>query len=352
MGNTPPVVLDHTSGEQPKQPLVTVAIMAKYLHLHPKQLFKMHRVMTNSTSTNSRAILHGAMMAANVQMEPDQQVLGLLFTMWQDDSTHKVPVSSFVTSLVPLACPDASLQDILELAFEMHHQQDEPETYTMVTDNDLADILKSICKTASFFGDDVLSPREIDDVVDDVFDAANVSDGIWGSAPASSDVTLSHKECIRRLLRNSLIQQAALNQLQLDDLPLSSPVARSNNVTKIQPVVEPKKKNSSSATTKNHRVSWSPMPATTYYDHNNHDGGGFGTFDSVIDEEEEEDDDDDEGDASTFNDEDSAISAYIFRGFQSLTQHFVSTRLLEDDSDMSTDISSIMLTPLVEIPVS
>lgn len=165
-----------------------------------------------------------------------------------------------------------------------------------------------------------MNSHEIEQVVEQVFNGTTESS------------LLSHVDCVRQLLDNTLIQKALANQLSSVS---TRTMNHSSAVTRIQPITEQAKR-------KNGRlVAWFTPTTTTTNDDESRD-----VFDNLMDDEEAEDEEAEDDD----EEEDESAIARVYRGWQTYVNNFGRTRL-EDDSDLSTEISSVMLTPLVKVPV-
>jgi Ca2+-binding EF-hand superfamily protein len=100
-----------------------------------------------------------------VKMEPlDIDVFDNLYTMWDTKGEDRIPLLLFLAGISPLA----STMDIgtkLRFALEMF---DVHQTGRIKFDDALS-ILGGINATASYFGDSVITPQSIENVVETVF---------------------------------------------------------------------------------------------------------------------------------------------------------------------------------------
>lgn len=132
-----------------------------------------------------------AMNEVGIMAETDVDVLDKLFTMADRTGEDCVELMPFLVGLSPLA----SLKDVgtkLSFAFEVF----DVDRTGYLTYDDLLDVLSAINATASYFGDTVLTPQYVDDIVDDIFESA-------GSK------RIAYAEHIDELVSHPLVEQFA-----------------------------------------------------------------------------------------------------------------------------------------------
>ena len=107
-----------------------------------------------------------AMNEVGISAETDVDVLDKLFTMADRTGEDRVELMPFLVGLSPLA----SLKDVgTKLSFALELFDVDRTGY--LTYDDLLDVLMAINATASYFGDTVLTPQQIDDIVGDIFES-------------------------------------------------------------------------------------------------------------------------------------------------------------------------------------
>mmetsp|Transcript_4711 Transcript_4711/g.9156 ORF Transcript_4711/g.9156 Transcript_4711/m.9156 type:complete len:207 (-) Transcript_4711:167-787(-) len=107
-----------------------------------------------------------AMNEVGISAETDVDVLDKLFTMADRTGEDCVELMPFLVGLSPLA----SLKDVrTKLSFALELFDVDRTGY--LSYDDLLDLLMAINATASYFGDTVLTPQQIDDIVGDIFES-------------------------------------------------------------------------------------------------------------------------------------------------------------------------------------
>eukprot|EP00977_Amphora_coffeiformis_P014889 scaffold4244_cov167-Amphora_coffeaeformis.AAC.2 len=150
----------------------------------------------------SRKAFNRNVQLCKINENPDAEILDGLFTMWDMRGEDKILVPPFLLSLAPLSCRYEELKEILKFALVVFIK----ETNGELSADKLVFILKHLNQTASYFGDTVLTHRQIYKVVDNVFGTMSI---ISQEGPI-----LTHEEVIVKLVEDPL-----LNQFLTRDLP-------------------------------------------------------------------------------------------------------------------------------------
>mmetsp|Transcript_14792 Transcript_14792/g.21138 ORF Transcript_14792/g.21138 Transcript_14792/m.21138 type:complete len:225 (+) Transcript_14792:390-1064(+) len=137
--------------------------------------------------------------------ELDRDIFDELFTMWEKTGDHQVHPILFLTSASPLASTmDVSTK--LKFAFQMF---DINET-GRVTYKDMERILGGLNATASYFGDSVVTPQQIDVLVRDIFDSETT---FASTASSYSQSSYSQSSSGREVYYMDRIQEMAMHPI-------------------------------------------------------------------------------------------------------------------------------------------
>lgn len=108
--------------------ILKTAAISKYMKLTKPQVLAMRAYMNSQRQTNSRLrhrgtiprkLWHQAMEAALITAYPDQDILHLLFTMWDGHGTGRVACNEFLVGISVLACRYDGVEDALRFALEV-----------------------------------------------------------------------------------------------------------------------------------------------------------------------------------------------------------------------------------------
>lgn len=114
MGNA----ISATTGES----LVT-ASMARYMTLTQEQAIAIRNELlpmaVKRRGSIKRGNFHFALQQADLAENPDQEVLDLLFTMWDMTGSGRVAGVEFVIGMSVLACKDESIEEAIRFALEI-----------------------------------------------------------------------------------------------------------------------------------------------------------------------------------------------------------------------------------------
>lgn len=158
-------------------PRMAISAIADMLTITRQQMLQLRNVClryakpsrdrSNSGPFISRSSLNRAM--EEIKLEPlDVDVIGHLFTMWDTKGEDHVNLLLFLAGISPLASTmdvTTKLRFALEV-FDVH------QTGKIKFDDALS-ILGGINATASYFGDNVITPQSIENVVEKVFKDQN-----------------------------------------------------------------------------------------------------------------------------------------------------------------------------------
>mmetsp|Transcript_737 Transcript_737/g.1268 ORF Transcript_737/g.1268 Transcript_737/m.1268 type:complete len:204 (-) Transcript_737:39-650(-) len=158
-------------------PRMAISAMADMLTITRQQMLQLRNVCLGYAKTGrvnsnvgpfiSRSFLYRAM--EEVRLDPiDVDVIGHLFTMWDTKGEDNINGLFFLAGISPLA----STMDIgtkLRFALEVF---DVNQTGKINYDDALS-ILAGINATASYFGDSVMTPQSIENVVETIFKDRN-----------------------------------------------------------------------------------------------------------------------------------------------------------------------------------
>ncbi|GAX14055.1 hypothetical protein FisN_5Lh015 [Fistulifera solaris] len=145
--------------------------VAKYMRLTKHQVMDLHiacKQLARGTRCFSRNHFHAALQHAKITSVTDRDILTLLCTMWDLKGDGKVPCLDYSLSLAPLCCPGESMEQVLQFCFAII------DTNDAVTSQETVLILKSICATAAYFGDETFTVRQLYKIVDQVFDSMTI----------------------------------------------------------------------------------------------------------------------------------------------------------------------------------
>lgn len=121
------------------------------------------------------------------------EVLDLLFTMWDIQGNHFIQYREFLVGVSPLA---SSQNDTLSTALRYSlHLMDTANT-GRTTQSNLLKVLMAINTTASYVGDHVLRPNEVQEIVRHVF-----------GRNTSLSRTMSHNDIVPRLVMHPKIDK-------------------------------------------------------------------------------------------------------------------------------------------------
>lgn len=118
--------------------ILRTAAVSKYMKLTKPQVLEILDRLEAHTATNSpvgrskhhrgttvrRAVWMQAVAAAGVRKEPDQDILDLLFTMWDVSGTGRVARAELVVGISVLACRYDGVEDALRFALEVSDQNE------------------------------------------------------------------------------------------------------------------------------------------------------------------------------------------------------------------------------------
>lgn len=98
--------------------------------------------------------------------DSDRELFTRLFVMFDTTGEQTIPFKDFLAGVGGCLISGTALQK-MEFAFDVYDYHNS----TLVSRGDMKKILNSMNLVASYFGDPVVSPKEIEDLVKDVFDA-------------------------------------------------------------------------------------------------------------------------------------------------------------------------------------
>jgi len=101
--------------------------------------------------------------------ESDKAILERIFTLLDVTGDDQINFREFVVGLAPLCKGD--LADKLNFSFTLY----DLDATGQIKPEEMAFVLNSMNNTCSFFGDKTLTKKEIDDLVAEIFDRADVS---------------------------------------------------------------------------------------------------------------------------------------------------------------------------------
>ena len=147
----------------------------------------------------SRSSFSKAMARSQISSRPTIQVLEHLFSMWDQDGTERVDYIEFCTATSVLAscCEYSSVNDVILFAMQV---QDVHDTHC-ITRAKLESLLNGINMTAAYFGDAVLSTKQVQTIAHDVFESQQLHHHV-----------MSHEECARRVQKHALVEEFHLGK--------------------------------------------------------------------------------------------------------------------------------------------
>lgn len=99
------------------------ASMAKYMSLTKPQVMAVRNTLMPLASKRQGSIkrsqFQDALNQVKVSQHPDQEVLDLLFTMWDLTGTGRVPCAEFIVSMSILACKEDSVEQAIRFALQV-----------------------------------------------------------------------------------------------------------------------------------------------------------------------------------------------------------------------------------------
>jgi hypothetical protein len=216
MGNT-------KSSSSSSKPLA-IAAVAKQLKVQRHQIIALRDAL-DSFSDSLGMVSHEDYLQALelVDLSGKKQldeIFKLLYIMWEDDGSHKIPYKKFSLGVAPLACPYDELPSLIRFILYVYGPKDQK----IIDASDLSDLLKSECaesfftrrrmyssyiffsffcvsvvsESVSHFGDKPMKSRDIQKVVQSIFD--NPKEG-----------RLSHDDCTSKLSKQPLIKKFVAN---------------------------------------------------------------------------------------------------------------------------------------------
>jgi Ca2+-binding EF-hand superfamily protein len=114
MGNA----ISATTGES-----LFTATMAKYMSLTKPQVMAVRNTIIPLASPRSGSIKRNnfkyALSQAGVAETPDQEVLDLLFTMWDTKGSGRIAFAEFMVGISVLACKEDSVEQAIRFALQV-----------------------------------------------------------------------------------------------------------------------------------------------------------------------------------------------------------------------------------------
>ena len=103
--------------------ILYTAAMAKYMTLTKPQVMAIRNTLAPLSNIQGGMVKRNHLMFALKQAEvaesPDQEVLNLLFTMWDMTGTGRVLCAEFIVGVCVLACKEDSIEQALRFALQV-----------------------------------------------------------------------------------------------------------------------------------------------------------------------------------------------------------------------------------------
>jgi len=112
--------------------IFATAAMAKYTNLTKAQIITFSDAVaplarvkrpSDPPSINRNVVSHGLREAHVSKYSKEYDVIDLLFTLWDESGTNRVPCLDFCVGISVLACPGETLEEILKFGLQILNQQ-------------------------------------------------------------------------------------------------------------------------------------------------------------------------------------------------------------------------------------
>uniref|UniRef100_A0A7S2UWF2 EF-hand domain-containing protein n=1 Tax=Fibrocapsa japonica TaxID=94617 RepID=A0A7S2UWF2_9STRA len=175
---------------------LAIAAMANVTHFEKRELLALQRKFMELAQRegNPTLITRGEFRESLEVVgivESDAEILDRLFTMVDKTGDDQIPFREFVVGLAPLITGDAA--DKIQFSFELY----DLDGTGQLQQQEMIDVLTSQNNTASYFGDPVMSKEQIEQLGEDVFREADVS----------QTGTVNYRDYITAVTNHPVLQQ-------------------------------------------------------------------------------------------------------------------------------------------------
>jgi Ca2+-binding EF-hand superfamily protein len=159
-----------------------------------EKLYNQLRDIANKKQSDmiTRDEIHSALKHVDKFQPPDSELFIQLFTLFDEDGHNEINYKSYIcgSSVCLISSP---IKDKLKFVLSIYDN----DKKSACMRGDLRRVLQSINITASYFGDPVLLPNEIENIVQDTFKTIT----------NTTAYGISHDECIDYLITHDLVKK-------------------------------------------------------------------------------------------------------------------------------------------------